>query len=596
MSLWYNRYIMNAKLIRKNIQAFSFAVSTILILITISSGATLHVPSEFLKIQEALDSAQENDIVLVAHGEYVIDESLDFNKLHDPDDADSPAVKNIQLKSEAGPEKTIIRLSDTPASELRKSIFIFENGENNDSVLEGFTITGGEGYWYYCSPPDSCKYGYGGGIYLNNASPVIRNCIITENGSIKSTDIGSIEGVLSGGGLYCRDCVSAVLENCTISRNVEGGIRIYGTSSMIIENCIVKENTILNRKDEGGGIFCRGLSTAPLINNCVIKGNTEGAIYSHEFSTPKISNCRIEGNLGGRWFPWVSGGITSRDMSRPIVRNCTIIGNRSGIKCIYGSLMEMTNCVIAGNYFFQLLLRDDDSCASLTNCTITGGSFSYSGPRYQGGVYHEHPAPPPVLKNCIVWRMMEGYLDAELDHCLTGENPCFTEPGVFEEKYIMKTLGGEEYLFPDFIVREPDLSLTHISPAIDAGTMEDAPETDIEGFGRPCGDAVDIGAYEYGSCEPLPHFLRGDANTDGRLNIADAVTILTYTFGDKPVLPCMDAADANDDGDINIADAATLLYYLFSSGEPLPDPFDACGRDLTKDSLGCADFPACEQP
>ncbi|MDH7598298.1 MAG: right-handed parallel beta-helix repeat-containing protein [Sedimentisphaerales bacterium] len=45
-----------------------------------------------------------------------------------------------------------------------------------------------------------------------------------------------------------------------------------------------------------------------------------------------------------------------------------------------------------------------------------------------------------------------------------------------------------------------DYHLQPGSPLIDAGTSEDAPSTDLDGFARPCGKGFDIGAYEYGQC------------------------------------------------------------------------------------------------
>jgi hypothetical protein len=44
-----------------------------------------------------------------------------------------------------------------------------------------------------------------------------------------------------------------------------------------------------------------------------------------------------------------------------------------------------------------------------------------------------------------------------------------------------------------------DLHLDEQSPAIDAGTSENAPLTDCECMIRPAGNGHDIGAYEYGS-------------------------------------------------------------------------------------------------
>ena len=97
-------------------------------------------------------------------------------------------------------------------------------------------------------------------------------------------------------------------------------------------------------------------------------------------------------------------------------------------------------------------------------------------------------------------------------------------------------------------------------------------------------------------CEPCHNcivFRRGDANADGDRNIADAVYVLGYLFGDQEAPSCPDAADANDDGALNIADAVSILGHLFGGQGPLPDPFDACGTDLTPDPLEECVFPPC---
>ncbi len=90
-----------------------------------------------------------------------------------------------------------------------------------------------------------------------------------------------------------------------------------------------------------------------------------------------------------------------------------------------------------------------------------------------------------------------------------------------------------------------------------------------------------------------PQFKRGDANTDGKVDIADAIKVLGYLFGGGTTqLDCLDAGDANDDGLLNIADAIKTLGHLFAQAGPLPDPFAACGMD-TVSPLGCVKFTPC---
>lgn len=85
-------------------------------------------------------------------------------------------------------------------------------------------------------------------------------------------------------------------------------------------------------------------------------------------------------------------------------------------------------------------------------------------------------------------------------------------------------------------------------------------------------------------------FLRGDANSDGKVDISDAQIILNYLFdqSEHPILlPCTDAADANDDGRIDTSDPTWILNFLFQGGSPPKPPYPNPGIDLTSDSLYC---------
>ena len=82
------------------------------------------------------------------------------------------------------------------------------------------------------------------------------------------------------------------------------------------------------------------------------------------------------------------------------------------------------------------------------------------------------------------------------------------------------------------------------------------------------------------------HFIRGDANLDGSIDLADVDTILAGAYRGIP-FPCPDAADINDDGAIDISDAITALQYLFSGSPQPPAPFPDPGPDSTDDPLDC---------
>ena len=95
-------------------------------------------------------------------------------------------------------------------------------------------------------------------------------------------------------------------------------------------------------------------------------------------------------------------------------------------------------------------------------------------------------------------------------------------------------------------------------------------------------------------------FTRGDANADGKVDVADLVDSIDELFPGF-VLPrrggeqhCSDAADMNDDGVRDVLDALHLASFLFSGGPPPPAPFPGCGPDATDDDLTCLAFETCQ--
>jgi hypothetical protein len=90
-----------------------------------------------------------------------------------------------------------------------------------------------------------------------------------------------------------------------------------------------------------------------------------------------------------------------------------------------------------------------------------------------------------------------------------------------------------------------------------------------------------------------PSFRRGDANSNGVVEVSDAVFTLLDLFvgGSEPL--CRKAEDSDDTGDVEITDALFLLEFLFRGGPSPPSPWGSCGVDPTADALECRRYPPC---
>jgi hypothetical protein len=242
----------------------------------------------------------------------------------------------------------------------------------------------------------------------------------------------------------------------------------------------------------------------------------------------------------------------------------------------------------------------EGSSPTLTNCTISGNSASWPWGT-GGGVSCTDDSFPAVI-NCIIWGNSPESVCGSLSHCLIAQDPQFVQPGIW-----ITCAAGDDPLCVayrwDPQTNEPtawrrwvfDYRLRPGSPAIDAGACDGAPATDIEGTPRPQGAGCDIGAYEYSPEEPLEvRFLRGEITGNGSVDMSDAVAILGYLFLGSAELSCLKSADTDDSGVLDLTDAVYLLRHLFLGGQSIPEPFAACGWDLTLDDLTCEAYPLCE--
>ena len=187
----------------------------------------------------------------------------------------------------------------------RGSSVIHNTGIGSTALLDGFYISGGSG------TAISSNISYGAGMYNNDSSPVIANCVFTDN----ATDATKVTG--RGGGIYNLNSNPTILQ-CIFTKNKTqgsgqrqgGGLYNYD-SSPIIRNCLFTGNTAAGTSTKGnGGAMANFGTSAPVIENTIIWNNPDASI-SAGFSS--ISNTGGPADLPVVSYSLIQGGFTDGD-------------------------------------------------------------------------------------------------------------------------------------------------------------------------------------------------------------------------------------------------------------------------------------------
>jgi hypothetical protein len=290
---------------------------TILLLVPAAPAAadTIRVPADQPTIQAGIDAASDGDTVLVADGTYTGEGNRNI-RFHG---------KAITVKSVYGPRDCMV---DAYPEHVR--VFVFDSSEGPDSVLEGFTITGGRG--------DIGEAEWGGGIYCEGSSPTIRGNIITGNTS----------------------CFGA-------------GICCWTGSQLVIENNLITANQMQYTLDTGawgGGIFVYQ-SDLTVIRDNVISGNiadlyaNSSAIYGFD-STIEMTNNLVVNNGVINDPPFAAWDTVGLDMCQVTIRHLTLVDNDinslsgRGALDLGSSTVTIENSIISNDFDTQIYLHESD--------------------------------------------------------------------------------------------------------------------------------------------------------------------------------------------------------------------------------------------
>ena len=234
--------------------------------------ALFEVPSNFPTISDAIAAAFDGVTIQVAPGIY--NESIDFEGkgitiIGDPDDPSSTTIDGLGIIG---------------------SIVMATSGEDATSILSGLRISGGVIGSPISEAPDAVRAG--GALFIADSSPLIENCLFTQNQSIH------------GGAVYCTGS-GALFRECVFEGNFAGrgaGLALVDCPNVVIRASMIRLNTATS---DGGGIMASN-------------------------GTPRIIECVIEENLAAQ----LGGGIawTSNDEATPLLIDATQVVSNTSLK------------------------------------------------------------------------------------------------------------------------------------------------------------------------------------------------------------------------------------------------------------------------
>ena len=360
-----------------------------------TDDADVSVPSSAYTIQEALENAQDGQVIWVGPGTYR-EHDLDF------------LGKAVTLISTRGWQATTIDAQGLGP------VLTFVHEEGPDSRLDGFTLTHGVNM-------------QGGGLYLLGASPTIQHVSIDSNtGTLGGglamedsnpvfTDVICIRNVAQEGTEYAQGyggCMYLYQSNPTFERLLvadnlsdgeSGGVVMYRESVPTFVDAVFYGNVSDGR---GGGLFVRGQSTPTFVNATFVANTAkEGGGFAVESSPAAFFNVFVAWNVGdyegggiyttssettmanllvvsNRTPNEVGGGVYSENPYEASVTNALILDNRAlvvgGVYTRYGS-QTWKNTILYANSGYNLYVHD--TALSLSYCDLFPGreQANYSG-------------------------------------------------------------------------------------------------------------------------------------------------------------------------------------------------------------------------
>ncbi|MFI5377669.1 MAG: right-handed parallel beta-helix repeat-containing protein [Tepidisphaerales bacterium] len=345
------------------------------------------------------------------------------------------------------------------------------SGVGSSTVLDGFTVTGGE------ADGPGASQSMGGGLFAKGSSPSLTNCAFSGN-----TAFGSYG---YGGGMYNTASSSPSLINCTFIGNSAsgrgGGMYNDFIASPELINCMFSGNSA---SSDGGGMYNIAISS-PRLTDCVFNGNSAyrgGGMYSYHWNSSTsatLTNCTFSGNSASY------GGGMENDTSSPRLTNCTFSGNSASS---YGGGMynnalsnpTLTNCILWGNG--NSPIYNYSSTPAITYSDIQGG-FTGTGNINSDPLFLRNPSGSDYgdlrlkpTSPCID-AGSNAAVPAGITTDLVGNTRIVDYPGVHDPGAIVD-MGAYERQLPLAVSSGADTAINEGSGLARSGSFTDADITD----------------------------------------------------------------------------------------------------------------------
>jgi hypothetical protein len=231
------------------------------------SQLVFSVPERFGSIGDAINAATNGSRIALASGNY--------------NEAVNLGSKNLEIVGDPADPASV----ELDGFELGSTVLTIAGGQDASTRIAGVTIKQGIADM---PEPGSPANLVGGGLYIDGASPIVEDCIITTNDAAR------------GGGAYVRDSSATIRRTIIEANTAAAGAGIWWSGGQIaIEDCTIRDNTA-----EGNGGGLRLATDGGSIVGGSITGNLAaddgaGVWWQGSISPLAFDGVTISGNIAG---------------------------------------------------------------------------------------------------------------------------------------------------------------------------------------------------------------------------------------------------------------------------------------------------------